>query len=155
MSVVKRTLIALAVIGVMVSALLSSVQAADAGSGEGAPGAAPNPTAEMMLSKPSVLEALPTRIEYGSIKVQGSDYDITELAALVTVTVDEALRSTRSVLQEQVAAVELTVIDGYLVWAVILVRAKGEGAVLTIDAGNGKFLSLRSLQSKHPPWWEF
>jgi hypothetical protein len=114
-----------------------------------------NPAAAMMLNKPSVLESLPTRIEYGSIKVERSDYDISELASLATVTVDDALHSTRTVLKDFVTAVELTVVDDYLVWAVFLVRAKGEEAMLTIDAGNGKFLSMKSLRTRRRPWWEF
>ncbi len=113
-----------------------------------------NPAAITLSEKSSPLASLPTKIPYGSIRIDNYDGDITQFASLATVTLDDAIRSTRRHLNEQITEVKLTVAGGYLVWRVMLVRGKDEGAYLMIDAGSGDLLALVPLPQTRP-WWNF
>ena len=149
MNMFNRILMTLILTG-MLSSAWAATDDSDTQTG-GESGAGENSAAEMMLKKQSPLETLPTKIEYGSIEIKGGG-NITELASLATVTVEEAIRRTRLVLQEQITAVELAAVEGYLVWQVLLVRGKDETAILIIDAGTGDYLAIAPLENTRP-WW--
>jgi hypothetical protein len=143
-------IILLAVSALAVNAAIPIAYSTDASMDTGVDNAA----ASMLLKRPSQLKSLPTRIPYGSIRIKHYDGDLTQFVSLATVTLDDAIRSTRRLLKEKITTVELTVATGYLVWRVVLVRDKGEGAVLMIDAGTGEFLALMPLLPTRL-WWEF
>jgi len=96
--------------------------------------------------KPSILNHLPEKVEFGSIAVPKPMSDRDELRRLDPgkVTAEAALRIVQASVGGAVVELELGGESGYLVWDVETQLPNGHGYSVLVDAGNGRILAARS-----------
>ena len=86
-----------------------------------------------------VIEKLPGEVRTGSVRV--TDDDDAVIAGQARLTSSEAATIATTALPGKVTETKLDDENGYLVWEVEIIDAKGHETELKIDAGNGRLLA--------------
>ena len=86
-----------------------------------------------------VIEKIPSEVQIGSVRV--TDDDDAAMAGQARLTSSEAATIATTALPGKVTETKLDDENGYLVWEVEIIDAKGHETELKIDAGNGRLLA--------------
>jgi uncharacterized membrane protein YkoI len=132
MKPVKKSVIAITITGVLTGTALAAL--ADTTKGKPFEGAA--------VQNIVVLEQYPTEVQGGSIPVKDETEEAMGTKAKLSSA--QAAAIARKALPGKVVEAKLGEENGYLIWEIEVVGAKGQQAQLKIDAGNGRLLAAET-----------